>query len=93
MRVEFNSQLAVGSTGDLARGSKKQWSDLSPEARAAIVLGGTVELIFTVAALRDLVRRPAGEVRGRKLLWLFGFFVQPIGPLAYFAIGRRKLRH
>jgi hypothetical protein len=69
---------------------KKQWSDLSPNARTAIVVGGIVELIMTTLALRDLARRPSSEVRGWKPIWVLLFFVQPFGPLLYFARGRRR---
>jgi hypothetical protein len=68
---------------------KKKWSDLSPRAKAAIVVGGTLELIMTTLALRDLRRRPAFGVRGPKILWLPVFFVQPVGPPLYFLLGRR----
>ncbi len=75
------------NAGDARR--KKRWSELSPQARTAIVVGGILELIMTTLALRDLARRPAAEVRGPKPLWLLAFFVQPFGPLLYFARGRR----
>ncbi len=71
---------------------KKRWSELSPAARTAIVVGGAVEAVVTTIALRDLVRRPRGDVRGRKLLWFIGFFVQPFGPLLYLRVGRRRAR-
>jgi hypothetical protein len=47
-------------------------------------------LAFTATALVDLARRPASQIRGPKPLWLLGCFVQPVGPLAYLALGRRK---
>jgi phospholipase D-like protein len=69
---------------------KKKWSELSPRARAAIVVGGVAEAILTAVALRDLRRRPASSVRGPKVLWLPVFFVQPVGPPLYFLFGRRS---
>ena len=69
---------------------KKQWKDLTGSQRAAIVAAGTVEIVATTAALVDLVRRPKAQVRGPKWLWAASFVVQPVGPLAYFALGRRK---
>ena len=44
---------------------------------------------MTVAALRDLSRRPDSRVRGSKRLWSLGVMVQPVGPVAYFLLGRR----
>jgi hypothetical protein len=48
-----------------------------------------VELVVTTIAVRDLVRRPADEVRGPKVLWGPLLFVQPIGSPLYLVIGRR----
>jgi hypothetical protein len=67
----------------------KRWEDLSSRQRAIIVAGGAVELVITTVALVDLVRRPKRLVRGPKRWWLMGFAVQPFGPLAYLAFGRR----
>ena len=52
--------------------------------------GGAVEAVITTIALRDLARRPSGQVRGPKVVWLLGFVVQPFGPLAYLWAGRRQ---
>jgi hypothetical protein len=68
---------------------KKQWSELSPGARRAIVVGGLVEVVLTAICLRDLARRPRREVRGPKLAWVLGFAVQPFGPVLYLAAGRK----
>jgi hypothetical protein len=69
--------------------SKKSWSDLSRTQRRLIVAAGAAEAVLTAAAVRDLARRPASRVRGPKPLWLVSFVVQPVGPLAYLALGRR----
>ena len=69
--------------------TKRRWGDLSTRQQRAIVVGGVVELVITAMAVRDLVRRPGSQVRGPKAAWLATFVVQPFGPLAYFAIGRR----
>jgi hypothetical protein len=69
---------------------KKKWSELSPAARTAIVIGASAELILTTIALRDLVGRPADQVRGPKLLWFLGCFVQPIGSPLYLVVGRNR---
>jgi hypothetical protein len=70
--------------------SQRRWPDLSPKAKAAIVVGGLVEVVLTTFALRDLLRRPRREVRGPKLMWAPGLIVQPFGPLAYLIAGRRS---
>ena len=78
----------TGPIGPMAQ--KKRWSELSPTAQRAIVIGGVLEVIVTSVALRDLARRPAGQVRGPKPLWVLGFVVQPFGPLLYLLGGRRR---
>ena len=70
--------------------AKRRWSDLSPQQQRAIIVGGAIEVVVTAIAVRDLVRRPSSQVRGPKAVWLASFVVQPFGPLAYFALGRRS---
>ena len=74
----------------MSRGSKQSWSDLSGRQRGALVGVGAVQLSLLVAALRDLRRRPADQVNGPKPLWCAISFVNFVGPLAYFAIGRKR---
>jgi hypothetical protein len=68
---------------------KRGWRDLTATQQKAVVAGAAVEVVLTVTVLRDLARRPADEVRGPKLLWVLSCVVQPLGPLAYLAFGRR----
>lgn len=68
--------------------ANKKWSELSVGQKRAICVGGAIEIVLTAAALRDLHRRPADEVRGPKAAWRLGVFVQPVGPIAYFLCGR-----
>lgn len=70
--------------------TKRRWSDLDPRAKAALVVGSLVELVLTTVALRDLKRRPSSQVRGPKFLWRLLAFVQPVGPIAYLLLGRRR---
>lgn len=67
----------------------KQWSDLTRGQQRAVYVAGAAEVVLTTAALWDLAHRPARNVRGPKAAWVIACFVQPIGPLAYFAKGRR----
>lgn len=63
---------------------------MSAGQRAAIVAGAAVEVVLTATALVDLARRPTAQVRGPKAVWALGCFVQPVGPVAYLAFGRRR---
>jgi hypothetical protein len=73
----------------MGKRKKKKWGELSSAQRSAIVVGGALELVVTVVTLRDLARRPSSGVRGPKPLWVMACGVQPVGPLAYWAVGRR----
>jgi hypothetical protein len=72
---------------------RRRWSDLDEGTRRFIVVGGIVEGLLKAAALVDLARRPAGQVRGRKWVWATVLvLVNSVGgaPLAYFLLGRRR---
>ena len=47
-----------------------KWSDLSPRTQRLIIIGAAVETSLKAAALVDLKRRPAGEIRGSKWMWV-----------------------
>lgn len=68
----------------------RRWQDLSPRQRRGIVVTGVVQIALLLAALRDLRRRPAEQIRGSKRLWSAAVFVNWLGPLAYFLYGRRR---
>ena len=70
--------------------TKKQWSELTPCQRSAMVAGAVVQITLLAAAQIDLTRRSKEQIRGPKLLWRFLVLINFIGPLAYFAIGRRR---
>jgi hypothetical protein len=69
---------------------KRGWKDLSPRARGAIIAAGVVQNGLLVATLVDLRRRPKRKVRGDKRVWTAAAFVSWVGPLSYFAYGRRR---
>jgi bacteriorhodopsin len=66
---------------------QKRWSELSRPRQRAIIGAGVVQMLLA-AALLDLRRRPSEQVRGSKL-WAVAALVNFVGPLAYFAFGRR----
>jgi hypothetical protein len=72
---------------------KKKWNELSPGSQRLILAGAAFEGVLKCAALIDLARRPAGEVRGSKLRWALAVtLINSVGaaPIAYFAFGRRR---
>ncbi len=68
---------------------KKRWKELGGLQKGAIVLSGVVQVVLLVAALVDIYRRPAEEIRGEKRLWAAAAFVNFVGPISYFLFGRR----
>ncbi len=70
--------------------SKLRWQDLSPKQQAVVLGAAVIELILLVAALVDLKRRPAEQVRGRKGVWALASFAGFVGPISYFAFGRKR---
>jgi hypothetical protein len=72
--------------------TKRRWSDLSRRQRRLLLVGAAVEGMLKIAALRDLRRRPAAEVRGSKKLWATGLVLANSAgavPMTYFRFGRR----
>ena len=72
---------------------RRRWSDLDEGTRRFIVVAGAIEVVLKTAALTDLARRPASQVRGRKWVWAVVLvLVNSVGgaPLAYFLFGRRR---
>ena len=75
--------------------TRKQWSDLSPRTRRLITITAVAEGILKVAALIDLKRRPASQIRGPKWLWATVVTVVSsagVVPISYFVLGRRQPR-
>ena len=74
--------------------ANKKWNELSSRTRRLIIAGSAFEGVLKVAALFDLARRPASEVRGSKVRWALAVtLINSVGavPVAYFAYGRRRL--
>ena len=72
--------------------AKKSWSDMTPTQKRLVVAAGVVEMAVTTWCLRDLTSRPAELVRGPKWAWGPAMSVQPVGPIAYVAWGRKRSR-
>lgn len=73
--------------------TKRRWSDLSDRDRRLIFAGAAFEGSLKVAALVDLKRRPADQLRGSKWAWATALvLVNSVGglPLVYFLVNRRN---
>jgi len=71
----------------------RQWSDLDERTRKLIISVAVVEGILKLAALIDIKRRPASQIRGRKWMWASVVTVVSsagVIPISYFLFGRRQ---
>jgi hypothetical protein len=68
----------------------KTWANLTGRQRGVLLTATLAQVVLLAAALRDLHRRPADQLRGPKGLWVAAACVNFIGPLTYFTIGRRR---
>jgi hypothetical protein len=71
----------------------RRWSDLSERSRRLIIAAAVAEAGLKAAALIDIKRRPASEIRGSKWIWAAAVvIINSFGgaPISYFAFGRRR---
>ncbi|HEX9359078.1 MAG TPA: hypothetical protein VF933_35375 [Streptosporangiaceae bacterium] len=71
----------------------RKWSDLSKPTQRLIIVGAAVETSLKAAALVDMKRRPASEIRGKKWMWVPVLTIvnsAGLAPVAYFLWGRRR---
>jgi hypothetical protein len=68
------------------------WRDRTNKQRLRMILQGAIQLALLTAALWDIRRRPADQIRGSKRLWALvsGVNFLGVGPITYFLIGRRR---
>jgi Phospholipase_D-nuclease N-terminal len=79
--------------GENVMTAKQKWSDLSERNRKLIIVTAVAESILKAAALIDIKRRPASQIRGPKWLWApVVALVNSAGvvPISYFLFGRRS---
>ena len=75
--------------------AKRRWSDLNQGTRRLLAITAVAEGILKLAALIDIKRRPASQIRGPKWLWATVVTVVSsagIVPISYFVVGRRQSR-
>lgn len=67
----------------------KRWDEMSNRRRLTVMLLTAVQVSLAVSAWADLAERPRQQVNGSKLRWAAIIAVNFVGPLLYFAKGRR----
>ena len=72
--------------------SNKQWSNMSEGTRRLVIAVAVADVTLRVAALVDIKRRPASQIRGRKWVWATAVAIvnsAGILPISYFVFGRQ----
>ena len=69
---------------------QKDWSDLTQLQKTVIVVLGIVQVALLAIAQWDIHTRPEEEIRGNKWIWTAVAFVNFIGPITYFIVGRSR---
>ena len=70
--------------------------DLSERTRKLLLAAAVAEGVLKIAALIDIKRRPASQIRGRKWMWAAVVAVANSAgavPVSYFVFGRRGRSH
>ena len=73
--------------------ARRQWSALSERTRILLITVVVADGALRVAALIDIQRRPASQIRGRKGMWAVAVaLVNSAGvvPVSYFVFGQRR---
>ncbi|TRY17309.1 PLDc_N domain-containing protein [Tessaracoccus rhinocerotis] len=70
-------------------GSKKRWKDMSRRQRVGTSALTVLQLALAVMAWVDLARRAPEDVNGSKKKWAAIIAINFVGPILYFARGRR----
>ena len=70
--------------------ARRRWADLTPGQRRGAGVLAVAQFALLGAALADLRRRRPAELTAPRWAWTAVAFVNFVGPLAYFAFGRRR---
>ena len=72
--------------------ARRQWNALSQRTRILLITAAAADGALRVAALIDIQRRPASQIRGRKGMWAAAVAIVSsagVVPVSYFVFGRR----
>jgi hypothetical protein len=88
----LNSASILLDSWGVALRHRTPWRELTPRQRKAMMVRGALQLGLLSAALNDLRKRPASQIRGPKPLWLVISLANYMGTgaIAYFLLGRRR---
>lgn len=67
-----------------------RWSELTPSERRALLFVFSLQVSLLATALVDILRRSPEQVNGPRWAWTLASLVSFVGPLSYFAFGRKN---
>jgi hypothetical protein len=70
---------------------RKSWANLSTGGKVGVVILATIQCALLVFTLWDIWHRPAEDIRGDRRMWTGLAFINWVGPLAYFTVGRKDV--
>lgn len=91
--LQVAAQLAELRQDGHVPAARRRWSDLSKRTRILLITAAAADGALRVAALIDIQRRPASQIRGRKQVWAAAVaLVSSAGvlPVSYFVFGQRR---
>ena len=69
---------------------RKRWQDLTQKQRIAIVIMSVFQVGLLVAALVDIHQHSDQELTASKRAWTAIAFINYVGPITYFLLGRKE---
>ncbi len=87
------AQLAELRKEEHVSAARRRWRALSKRTSVLLITAAAADGALRVAALIDIQRRPASQIRGRKGMWTAAVaLVSSAGvvPVSYFVLGRRR---
>jgi hypothetical protein len=69
--------------------ARRHWAEMSVPQRAFLFAASMAQFALLGAALWDIRRRDEALIRGPKRVWRGVVFINWIGPIAYFTLGRK----
>jgi hypothetical protein len=91
--LQIAAQLAELRQEEHVSAARRRWSDLSQRTRMLLITVAVADGALKVAALIDIQRRPASQIRGRKGMWAAAVILinsAGVVPVSYFVFGQRR---
>ena len=91
--LQIAAQLAKLRKEEHLPAARRRWGALSKRTRILLITVAVADGALRVAALIDIQRRPASQIRGRKGMWAAAVaLVNSAGvvPVSYFVFGQRR---